>query len=104
YPSAQVRNESFADTAVPDDSFVASVGNVPFGDVQLCDDAHNRAQHSIHNHFIIKSLNVTAPGGYVALLTSRYTADAANSSARRAMADRADLIGAARLPAGAFRR
>lgn len=104
YPSAQVRNESFADTAVPDDSFVASVGNVPFGDVQLWDDAHNRAQHSIHNHFIIKSLNVTAPGGYVALLTSRYTADAANSSARRAMADRADLIGAARLPTGAFRR
>lgn len=104
YPSAQVRNESFADTAVPDNAFVAAVGNVPFGDIKLWDDAHNRAQHSIHNHFIIKSLDLTAPGGYVALLTSRFTADAARPEARRAMADRADLIGAVRLPTGAFRR
>ncbi|MDV8002868.1 DEAD/DEAH box helicase family protein [Rhodococcus sp. IEGM 1408] len=104
YPSAQVRNESFADTAVPDNAFVASIGNVPFGDIKLWDDAHNRAQHSIHNHFILKSLDLTAPGGYVALLTSRFTADAAKSDARRAMADRADLIGGARLPSGAFRR
>lgn len=104
YPSAQVRNESFADTAVPDNSFVAAIGNVPFGDIKLWDDAHNRGQHSIHNHFIIKSLDLTAPGGYVALLTSRYTADAARVDARTAMADRADLIGAVRLPTGAFRR
>lgn len=104
YPSAQVRNESFADTAVPDSSFVGTVGNVPFGDIQLWDEAHNRAQHSIHNHFILKSLDLTAPGGYVALLTSRFTADAVKSDARRAMADRADLIGAVRLPTGAFRR
>ncbi|WP_216695912.1 DEAD/DEAH box helicase family protein [Dietzia psychralcaliphila] len=104
YPSAQVRNESFGDTAVPDNSFVAAVGNVPFGDIKLWDDAHNRGQHSIHNHFILKSLDLTAPGGYVALLTSRFTADAANADARTAMADRADLIGAVRLPTGAFRR
>ena len=104
YPSAQVRNESFADTAVPDNAFVATVGNVPFGDIKLWDDAHNRAQHSIHNHFILKSLDLTAPGGYVALLTSRYTADSAKADARQAMADRADLVGATRLPSGAFRR
>ena len=104
YPSAQVRNESFADTSVPDNAFVAAVGNVPFGDIKLWDDAHNRAQHSIHNHFILKSLDLTAPGGYVALLTSRFTADAAKPDARRAMAERADLIGAVRLPTGAFRR
>src|SRR5699024_4241796 len=104
YPSSQIRNESFADTAVPDNAFVASVGNVPFGDIKLWDDAHNRAQHSIHNHFIIKSLDLTSPGGYVALLTSRFTADAASPQARQAMADRADLITAARLPTGAFRR
>lgn len=104
YPSAQVRNESFADTAVPDNAFVAAVGNVPFGDIKLWDDAHNRRQHSIHNHFIIKSLDLTAPGGYVALLTSRFTADAANPAARREMIDRADLVGAVRLPTGAFRK
>lgn len=104
YPSAQLRNESFADTAVPANAFVATVGNVPFGDIKLWDDAHNRRQHSIHNHFIIKSLDLTAPGGYVALLTSRYTADAANPAARRDMVDRADLVGAVRLPTGAFRR
>ena len=104
YPSAQIRNESFADTAVPDNAFVAAVGNVPFGDIKLWDDAHNRRQHSIHNHFIIKSLDLTAPGGYVTLLTSRYTADAANPAARREMTDRADLVGAVRLPTGAFRR
>lgn len=104
YPSAQIRNESFADTAVPDNAFVASVGNVPFGDIKLWDDAHNRRQHSIHNHFIIKSLDLTAPGGYVTLLTSRYTADAVNPAARREMTDRADLVGAVRLPTGAFRR
>ncbi|MFL0580645.1 helicase-related protein [Dietzia sp. 179-F 9C3 NHS] len=104
YPSAQVRNESFADTAVPDNAFVATVGNVPFGDIKLWDDAHNPGQHSIHNHFILKSLDLTAPGGYVGLLTSRYTADQARSDARQAMADRADLVGAVRLPSGAFRR
>lgn len=104
YPSAQIRNESFADTAIHDNSFAATVGNVPFGDIKLWDNAHNQAHHSIHNHFILKSLNLTAPGGYVALLTSRFTADAVNPAARKAMADKADLVGAVRLPSGAFKR
>ena len=104
YPSAQVRNESFAATALPDNVFAAAVGNVPFGAFKLWDSEHNRHQHTIHNHFILKSLDLTAPGGYVAVLTSRYTADTEDPKARNDIADRADLVGAVRLPTGAFRR
>lgn len=104
YPSAHVRHEGFETTRVPENSFAATVGNVPFGRYAAHDPAHNPDRHSIHNHFIIKSLALTAPGGYVALLTSRYTLDSANSAARRAMAAQADFIGAVRLPSRAFTR
>lgn len=104
YPSAQIRNEGFETTRVPQDSFAAVVGNVPFGDFALHDPAHNPDRHSIHNHFIIKSLALTAPGGYVAVLTSRYTMDAASPKARRAIAALGDLVGAVRLPSRAFSR
>lgn len=104
YPSAQVRHEGFEVTRVPEASFTATVGNVPFGRYALTDPAHNPARLNIHNHFIVKSLALTAPGGYVALLTSRYTLDAANTTARKIIADNADLITAVRLPANAFTR
>lgn len=104
YPSAQIRHEGFETTRVPEDSFVATVGNVPFGKFAVHDPAHNPQRHTIHNHFIIKALALTAPGGYVAVLTSRYTMDAMEDGARRDMADRADLVAAVRLPAKAFSR
>ncbi|WP_183155387.1 hypothetical protein [Mycobacterium persicum] len=104
YPCAQIRHEGFETTRVPENSFAATVGNVPFGRYAVTDPAHNPARHSIHNHFILKSLALTAPGGYVAVLTSRYTLDAAKPAARRDMAAKADLIGALRLPAKAFAR
>ncbi|WP_236728592.1 DEAD/DEAH box helicase family protein, partial [Mycolicibacterium obuense] len=104
YPSAQVRNEGFETTRVPEGSFVAAVGNVPFGRFAVHDPAHNPARHSIHNHFIVKALALTAPGGYVAVLTSRYTMDSASDSARRDIAERGELVGALRLPSQAFRR
>lgn len=104
YPSAQVRHEGFETTRVPEDSFVATVGNVPFGKFAVHDPAHNPQRHTIHNHFIIKALALTAPGGYVAVLTSRYTMDAMEDGARRDMADRADLVAAVRLPSKAFSR
>ncbi|VBA62314.1 helicase [Mycobacterium attenuatum] len=104
YPSAQIRHEGFETTRVPENSFAATVGNVPFGRYAVTDPAHNPARHSIHNHFILKSLALTAPGGYVAVLTSRYTLDATKSSARRDIAAKADLIGAIRLPSKAFAR
>jgi N12 class adenine-specific DNA methylase/SAM-dependent methyltransferase len=104
YPDAQIRNESFADTGAPEASFDLVIGNVPFGAIQLNDRQYNRGGHSIHNHFIIKSLHLTRPGGLVALLTSRYTMDARNPAARREIAALADLAGAVRLPSDAHQR
>ncbi|MFC5931693.1 helicase [Cryobacterium melibiosiphilum] len=104
YPQAEIRAESFADSRFPTGYFDAAVGNVPFADVRLHDPAHNAGRHSIHNHFIIKALALTRPGGLVAVLTSHYTLDAQNPSARREMNAMADLVGAVRLPSGAHRR
>ncbi|NTY62726.1 helicase, partial [Mycolicibacterium sphagni] len=104
YPSAQIRNEGFENTRIPEGSFTAAIGNVPFGRYALTDPVHNPRRHSIHNHFIIKSLSLVAPGGYVAVLTSRYTMDSVRTAARQDIALRADLIGALRLPAQAFSR
>jgi hypothetical protein len=104
YPDASVRAESFADTRLPGGHVDAVIGNVPFADVRLYDPRHNAGAHSMHNHFIIKSLALTRPGGVAAVLTSRYTLDAQNPAARREMNDLADLIGAVRLPSGAHGR
>ena len=104
YPHASIRGESFADTRLPAGFFDATIGNVPFAPVALHDPRHNRDGHTMHNHFIIKSLDLTRPGGIVAVLTSRYTLDARNPAARREMNARADLLGAVRLPTGAHRR
>ncbi|MGO9973429.1 MAG: helicase-related protein, partial [Solirubrobacteraceae bacterium] len=104
YPDASIRAESFAATRLPDGYFDLVVGNVPFADVVLHDPRHNRGRHSIHNHFIVKSLALTRPGGLVAVLTSRYTLDAGNPAARREMNDLGELLGAVRLPTGAHRR
>ncbi|MHA6752197.1 methyltransferase domain-containing protein [Dermacoccus nishinomiyaensis] len=103
-PRANVRAESFAASPFADDTFDAVIGNVPFGKVALYDPQHNAGKHSIHNHFILKSLDLTRPGGMVAVLTSRYTLDARDSAARAAMFERADLVGAVRLPTGAHRK
>ena len=72
-------------TRLPDGYFDLAIGNVPFADVRLHDPRHNPAGHSLHNHFILKSLALTRPGGLVAVLTSHYTLDAANPAARREM-------------------
>jgi N12 class adenine-specific DNA methylase len=74
---------------------------VPFGKFALADRRHNPGKHTIHNHFLIKSLHLTRPGGLVVALTSRYTMDAANPAARREMAALADLVAAVRLPTSA---
>ncbi|MCW2902438.1 MAG: helicase, partial [Streptosporangiaceae bacterium] len=104
YPDARILPESFADTHAPQGSFDLVVGNVPFAKATLTDPLYNRGKHSIHNHFIIKSLNLVAPGGLVALITSRYTLDSANPAARREIAGLADLVGAIRLPPSAHQR
>ena len=104
YPNATIRNESFADTRLPEGVFDAAIGNVPFANVTLHDPVNNQGRHSMHNHFILKALHLTRPGGLVATLTSSYTMDAANPLARQEMHDLADLVGAVRLPNGAHRR
>ncbi len=104
YPQASIRAESFADTRLPEGSFDAAIGNVPFGNVTLHDPVHNPTRQSMHNHFILKSLRLTRSGGLMAVLTSHFTMDAQNPGARREMGELADLIGAVRLPTGAHRR
>ena len=104
YPGAEIRTESFADTRFPRGNFDATIGNVPFADVVLHDPQHNGGGHTMHNHFIVKSLALTRPGGFVAVLTSAFTMDATGPAARREMNAMADLVGAVRLPSGAHRR
>jgi SAM-dependent methyltransferase len=103
HPGATVLAESFAETRAPEGYFDAVVGNVPFGRFALDDPVHNPGHHSIHNHFLVKSLHLTRPGGVVALLTSRYSLDAGNPAARRELAGLGDLVFALRLPGGAHR-
>jgi N12 class adenine-specific DNA methylase len=104
HPSADIRAESFADTRLPDGTFDLVIGNVPFGNFKLHDTRHNVGKHSIHNHFIIKGLHLAKPGALVAVVTSSYTLDSQNPSARREMALLADLVGAVRLPSAAHQR
>ncbi len=99
---AEIRNSRFEDFDCPDGSFDAAIGNVPFAKVTPYDPRHNRHRLALHNYCIVKSLHLVAPGGLVALLTSRYTMDARNPAARRVIDGVADLVGAIRLPAGAF--
>ena len=108
YPDARIRCESFADTRLPDGYIDLTVGNVPFAPdraAKLNDPLHNPGRkHSMHNHFIIKALHLTRPGGLVAVLTSRYTMDAEDPAARQDIAALANLVGAVRLPSGAHQR
>lgn len=104
HPNATIRTGSFADVHLAEGSFDLVIGNMPFGDVALYDPVHNKGRHSIHNHFLLKSLALLAPGGLLVALTSRFTLDSRGSEARREMAEMADLIAAVRLPSRAHRR
>ena len=104
YPGANIRAESFAETRYPAGFFDAAIGNVPFAEVRLHDPRYNPGRHTLHNHFILKALELTRPGGIVAVLTSSFTMDGQNPAARREMHAAADLVGAVRLPSGAHRR
>ena len=86
------------------DFFDLAIGNVPFGQYQVNDKAYNKLNFSIHNYFFAKSLDQVRPGGVVAFVTSRYTMDAKDSTVRRYLAQRAELLGAIRLPNDAFKK
>ncbi|MCX4097711.1 UvrD-helicase domain-containing protein [Nocardia sp. alder85J] len=104
YPQAQVRLEGFETTPLPQDSFVAAVGNLPFGKFSLPDPLHNPAGHNIHNHFLIKSTALVAPGGYITVISSPWTMDATNTAVREEILESADFIAAVRLPGKTFGR
>ncbi|WP_416063844.1 helicase-related protein [Rhodococcus indonesiensis] len=104
YPSQQIRNHGFERNFAPEATFTGAIGNVPFGKFSPVDPIHNPSGLAIHNHFIAKSLALTAPGGYVAVVTSMFTSDARRAEQRAAITAKGDLIGAVRLPTGAFDR
>ncbi|MBM9839665.1 DEAD/DEAH box helicase family protein [Rhodococcus hoagii] len=104
YPNQQVRNHGFERDFAPDNTFTSAIGNVPFGDIKVYDDRHNPNGLSIHNHFIRKSLALTEPGGYVAVITSAFTSDAVRTKSREEIAELGDLVGGVRLPSKAFER
>ena len=102
YPKADITVAGF-ETTDRKDFFDLAVGNVPFGQYQVNDRAFDKLGFSIHNYFFAKALDQVRPGGVVAFVTSRYTMDAKDSSARKYIAQRADFLGAIRLPNNAFK-
>ena len=102
YPKANITVAGF-ETTDRRDFFDLAVGNVPFGQYQVDDRAYNKLGFSIHNYFFAKALDQVRPGGVVAFVTSRYTMDAKDPTVRKYLAQRADLLGAIRLPNNAFR-
>ena len=102
YPQADITVAGFETTDCRD-FYDLAVGNVPFGQYKVNDKAYNKLGFSIHNYFFAKAIDQVRPGGIVAFVTSRYTMDSKDSTARKHMAERADLLGAIRLPNNAFR-
>ena len=103
YPKADITVGGFETTDCRD-FFDLAIGNVPFGQYQVNDKAYNKLNFSIHNYFFAKALDQVRPGGVVAFVTSRYTMDAKDSTVRRYLAQRAELLGAIRLPNDAFKK
>ena len=102
YPEASIKVAGF-ETTDRRDFYDLAVGNVPFGQYRVNDKAYNKFGFSIHNYFFAKAIDQVRPGGIVAFVTSRYTLDSKDSSARKHIAERADLLGAIRLPNTAFK-
>ena len=102
YPKADITVAGF-ETTDRRDFYDLAIGNVPFGQYQVRDKAYDKLNFSIHNYFFAKALDQVRPGGVVAFVTSRYTMDSKDSTVRRYLAQRAELLGAIRLPNNAFK-
>ena len=102
YPESKIAVQGYEDAQLPDSFFDAAVGNVPFGQFKLRDQRYDKYNFLIHDYFFAKTLDKVRPGGIVALITSKGTMDKANSSVRKYIAQRAELIGAIRLPDNTF--
>ena len=103
YPKAKIYVCGFENTDFPSNFFDIVIGNVPFGQYKISDQKYNRLNFTIHNYFIAKSLELVRPGGILAFISSRYTLDSKNTDVRQYLAERADLLGAVRLPRNAFK-
>ena len=103
YPKADITVAGF-ETTDRRDFYDLAIGNVPFGQYQVRDKAYDKLNFSIHNYFFAKALDQVRPGGVVAFVTSRYTMDTKDSTVRRYLAQRAELLGAIRLPNDAFKK
>ena len=103
YPKARISICGFENTDFPTNFFDVAIGNVPFGQYKISDPEYNRLNFTIHNYFFAKSLDLVRPGGILAFITSRYTMDAQSTDVRSYLAEKADLLGAVRLPRNTFR-
>jgi hypothetical protein len=101
HPDQDIRIENFRDTRLPEDRIDAVVGNVPFADLKL---DYQGQKLSLHDYFFAKSIDALKPGGVMALVTTHFTLDKQNAAIREYLADKADFVGAIRLPSDAFKR
>lgn len=103
YPDADIQIKGFEETEFENNFFDVVIGNVPFGDFKLFDKKHNPMEFKIHDHFIAKSIDHVRPGGIVAVITTKGTLDKQNTQVRKYLAERAELLGAVRLPDSTFK-
>lgn len=103
YPQAEIQIKGFEETDFPDNFFDVVVGNVPFGDFKVYDRRYNAENFKIHDYFLAKSIDKVRPGGIVAVITTKGTMDKKGDSVRKYLAERAELVGAVRLPNSAFK-
>jgi N12 class adenine-specific DNA methylase len=102
YPRANIKQMGFEQTDTPDAFFDLAIGNVPFGDYGVSDKRYDKHHFSIHNYFFAKALDQVRPGGVIAFLTSKYMMDGQETAVRKYLAQRAELLGAVRLPNNTF--
>ena len=103
YPNADIQITGFEETTTPDNFFDLAIGNVPFGGYKLSEKRYDKHNFNVHDHFFAKALDKVRPGGIVAFVTSKGTLDKQNPAVRKYLAQRAELVGAIRLPNTAFR-
>lgn len=103
YQNAEIKIQGFEENDYPDNFFDVAIGNVPFGDYKLYDPKYDKNNFMIHDYFFAKSLDKVRPGGIVAFITSKGTLDKENNKVRKYLSERADLVGAVRLPNTAFK-
>lgn len=102
YPKAEIQIKGFEQTEYPDNFFDVVVGNVPFGDYKVFDPKYNKLGFKVHDYFIAKAIDQVRPGGIVAVITTKGTMDKKNPAVRKYIAERAELLGAVRLPTAVF--